>query len=154
MLVYLRDGSAQTIVRASTLKQKMQIKLAVLLSLSILTPGRPVLVLTLYRQAPVKSVGSTEWQIKGVRSVGSTEWQIKGVRSVGSTEWQIKGVRSVGSTERQIKGVRSLRRLTRHRRDDICGATGSGMDKDSTGQRMLEGTGGGLLPAAEGHRLE
>ena len=28
-----------------------------------------------------------------------------------------------------------------------CGATGSGMDKDSKGQRKLENSGGGLLPA-------
>ena len=52
MLVYLRDGSAQTILRAATLRQKLQIKLSTLPSHSILTPGRPVPVLTLWRQAP------------------------------------------------------------------------------------------------------
>ena len=52
MLVYLRDGSAQTIVRAATLKQKLQIKLSTSPSHSILTPGRPVPALTLYRQTP------------------------------------------------------------------------------------------------------
>ena len=31
---------------------------------------------------------------------------------------------------------------------------GSGMDKDSKGQRKLEDSGGGLLPAVEGHSLE
>ena len=35
-----------------------------------------------------------------------------------------------------------------------CGATGSGMDKDSKGQRKLEDSGGGLHPAVEGHSLE
>ena len=33
-----------------------------------------------------------------------------------------------------------------------CGATGSGMDKDSEGQRKMEGSGGGLLPAVEGQK--
>ena len=31
---------------------------------------------------------------------------------------------------------------------------GSGMDKDSKGQRQIEDSGGGLLPAVEGHSLE
>ena len=39
---YLRDGSAQTIVRAATLRQKLQVKLSTSPSHSILTPGRPV----------------------------------------------------------------------------------------------------------------
>ena len=34
------------------------------------------------------------------------------------------------------------------------GVTGSGMDKDSKGQRKLEDSSGGLLPAVEGHSLE
>ena len=46
-LVYLRDGSAQTILRAATLRQKLQIKLSTSPSHSILTPGPPVPVLTL-----------------------------------------------------------------------------------------------------------
>ena len=46
MLVYLRDGSAQTVVRAATLRQKLQIKLSILPSHSILTSGRPVPALT------------------------------------------------------------------------------------------------------------
>ena len=62
-------------------------------------------------------------------------------RTIRSTEWQIKGVRSVGSPKSRW-------------RDDIVGATGSGMDKDSKGQRKLEDSGGGLLPAVEGHSLE
>ena len=52
MRVYLRDGSAQTILRAATLRQKLQIKLSISPSHSILTPGRPVPALTLWRQAP------------------------------------------------------------------------------------------------------
>ena len=46
-LVYLRDGSAQTIARAATLRQKLQIKLSTSSSHSILTSGRPVPALTL-----------------------------------------------------------------------------------------------------------
>ena len=52
MRVYLRDGSAQTILRAATLRQKLQIKLSTSPSHSILTPGRPVPALTLQCQAP------------------------------------------------------------------------------------------------------
>ena len=33
-------------------------------------------------------------------------------------------------------------------------ATRSGMDKDSKGQRKMEDSGGGLLPAVEGYSLE
>ena len=47
MLVYLRDGSAQTNLRAATLRQKLQIKRSTSPSHSILTSGRPVPVLTL-----------------------------------------------------------------------------------------------------------
>ena len=44
--VDLRDGSAQTIVRAATLRQALQIKLSISLSHSLLTQGQPVLALT------------------------------------------------------------------------------------------------------------
>ena len=44
--MYLRDGSAQTILRADTLRQILQIKLSSSPSHSILTPGRPVPALT------------------------------------------------------------------------------------------------------------
>ena len=43
MLVYLRGGSARTIVRAATLSQKLRIQLSISPSHSILTPGQPVL---------------------------------------------------------------------------------------------------------------
>ena len=46
-LVYLRDGSARTVLRADTLRQKLQIQLSTSPSRSILTPGRPVPALTL-----------------------------------------------------------------------------------------------------------
>ena len=54
MLVYLtlRDGSAQTSLRAATLRWKLWIKLSTSPSHSILTPGRPVPVPTLYHQVP------------------------------------------------------------------------------------------------------
>ena len=42
MRVYLRDRSAQTILRAATLRQKLQTKLSIPPSHSILTPGQPV----------------------------------------------------------------------------------------------------------------
>ena len=35
-----------------------------------------------------------------------------------------------------------------------CGATRSGMDEDNKGQRKMEDSGGGLLPAAQGHSIE
>ena len=47
MLVYLRDRPAQTILRAATLRQKLQAKLSISPSHSILTPGQPVPALTL-----------------------------------------------------------------------------------------------------------
>ena len=50
--VCLKDGSPQTIVRAATLRQKLQFQLCSSPSHSILTPGRPVPALTLERQAP------------------------------------------------------------------------------------------------------
>ena len=40
------------IVRAASLTQRLQIKLAISPSHSILTPGQPLLTLTLFRQAP------------------------------------------------------------------------------------------------------
>ena len=39
MLLYLRDGSAPTSIRAATLRHKLQIKLALSPSHRILTPG-------------------------------------------------------------------------------------------------------------------
>ena len=47
-IVYVRDGSAKTVVRAATLRENVQIKL----NHSILTPGQPVPALNLERQAP------------------------------------------------------------------------------------------------------
>ena len=49
--VYLRDGSAKTIVRTATLSWKLQIKLAVSTNHSLQTPGKPVLALTLQCQS-------------------------------------------------------------------------------------------------------
>ena len=51
-LVYLGDGSAQTIVRAATPRQKVQIKLAISPSRGILTPVQPVPAMALMSQAP------------------------------------------------------------------------------------------------------
>ena len=47
MLVYLRDGSAQTSVHAAILRQKLQIKLSISSSHSIMTLVQPVPALTL-----------------------------------------------------------------------------------------------------------
>ena len=52
MPVYLRDGSAQTIICAATLRQKLKITLSILPSHSIQTRGQPFAALTLKRQAP------------------------------------------------------------------------------------------------------
>ena len=54
--------------------------------------------------------------------------------TIRSTEWQIKGVRSVGRPKRRW-------------RDDIVGQQGAVLT--SKGQRKLEDSGGGLLPALE-----
>ena len=40
--MYLRDGSVRTIVRAATLRQKLQTKLAISPNSSVLTLGQPV----------------------------------------------------------------------------------------------------------------
>ena len=50
MLVFLRDGSSQTILRAATLREKLQIQLSTSPSHSILTLGQPVPALTLLSQ--------------------------------------------------------------------------------------------------------
>ena len=55
MLVYLRDRSAQTTAHAATLRQKMQIKLSISPSHSILILSWQVPVLTLKRHAPGKA---------------------------------------------------------------------------------------------------
>ena len=52
MLVYLKGRSAQTILRAATLRQKLHIKFSAASSHSKLTPGQPVPSLTPQRQAP------------------------------------------------------------------------------------------------------
>ena len=52
MLVYLRDRSAQTIARADTHRQKMQIKLSISYSHSILTQGQALTALSEHRQGP------------------------------------------------------------------------------------------------------
>ena len=44
--VYVRDRSALTFLHAATLKQKLQVKLAISCSQSILTPGKPLSALT------------------------------------------------------------------------------------------------------------
>ena len=53
-IVYLRDGSAQTILCGAAVRQKLQIQLSISPNHSVLTLGQPVPALTLYRQAPVR----------------------------------------------------------------------------------------------------
>ena len=68
MQVYLRDESAQIILRAATLRQKLQIQLSISPSHSLLTPGQPVPALTLSCQAPGKvATGMTRPQEKSWR---------------------------------------------------------------------------------------
>ena len=52
MLVYLSDGSAQAIVRAATLRYKLQVKLSASSHHSKLTPDQPIPALTLQFQTP------------------------------------------------------------------------------------------------------
>ena len=52
--MYLKDGSARTIVRAATPRQTLQIQLAISPSNHVLIQGQPVPALTLSRQAPGK----------------------------------------------------------------------------------------------------
>ena len=51
MQAYLRDGSAQAILRAATQRQKLQIKLPTSPCYSILIPSPPIPALTLQRHA-------------------------------------------------------------------------------------------------------
>ena len=57
MLVHVSDGYALTILRAATLRWKLQITLSISPSHSMLTPGQPDSALTLELQAP----GSYHW---------------------------------------------------------------------------------------------
>ena len=52
MIEYLRDKFDQTTVRAAKMRKKLQIKLAVFTSHSILTSGGPVPTQTLYPEVP------------------------------------------------------------------------------------------------------
>ena len=61
--------------------------------------------------------------------------------TIRSTEWQTKGVRSVGRPKRRW-------------RDDIAGQQGVIWTRIAKEKRKLEDSGGGLLPAVEGHSLE
>ena len=75
------------------------------------------------------------------------------VQYVTNTKWKWAGhiaqikdnrlTKLISSKECREKGVRSVGRPKRRWRDDIVGATGSGMDKDSKGQRKLVDSGGG-----------
>ena len=60
--------------------------------------------------------------------------------TIRSTEWQIKAVRSVGRPKRLW-------------RDDIVGLQGAVWTRIAK-DRKVEVSGGGLLPAVEGHSLE
>ena len=55
MTVYLRDGSAWTNLTAATMRQNLQIKLAISPNYSILTLGQPVVALTLQCQASCRA---------------------------------------------------------------------------------------------------
>ena len=52
--MFVGDGSALRVVRAVTLRQKLQIKLAISPTRSILTPGQPVVAQILQRQVPAR----------------------------------------------------------------------------------------------------
>ena len=71
MLVCLGDRSAQTIVCAATLRQKLQIKLSISPSHSILTLRKPVPALTLQHQMP----GSVACGVPIFRSLVQLSWE-------------------------------------------------------------------------------
>ena len=64
----------------------------------------------------------------------------KDSRTIGSRMWQMKGVRSVGGP-------------TCRQRDDAVGQLGSVLKRVGKNREKM-GSGGGLLPAVEGHSLE
>ena len=80
MLVYIRDGSAQANVRAATLRWKLQINLAI--SPSILTPGQPVPVQTLWCQAPGRVTTGVPSMSLGVNRPGKISSGDSGNRTV------------------------------------------------------------------------
>ena len=66
MLVYLRDGFDLIIVHAATLRQKMQIRLAISLSHSLLTPGKPFPALALEQKTPGRVVNGVTINVKSL----------------------------------------------------------------------------------------
>ena len=66
--MYLRDGPAQTVVRAATLRQKQQSRLAVSPSHGALTLGQPGLVQVLESQRPGKAARRRTVQVTGIIS--------------------------------------------------------------------------------------
>ena len=75
--VYLRDGSAQTILHAATLRLKLQIKVSISPSHSMLTLGQPVPLLTLLCQAPGRvafGVSIFKWCVDMYRVFLLTSW--------------------------------------------------------------------------------
>ena len=96
MLVYHRDRSAQTTLRAATLRWKVQVKLAIPPRHGILTPGQPVPALILQRQAPgrvatgVPHLKSVVWlDMENHPQAGTSE--VSGMTGHGkpSTGWHI-----------------------------------------------------------------
>ena len=67
-------------------------------------------------------------------TIRSTEWQIEGERSVGRPKrrWRDDNVGQQGAVWTRIAKDRERWKTLA---DGYCGATGSGMDKDSKGQR-------------------
>ena len=60
---------------------------------------------------------------------------------------------TIRSTEWQTEGVRSVRRPKRRWSDDIVGQQGAVCTRIAKDRERWK-TGGGLLPAVEGHNLE
>ena len=73
MQVYLRDGSAQTVLPAATLRCKLQTKLPISPSHSILTPGKPVPALAPQRQAPGR-IATSMLIFKSLESQFPSHW--------------------------------------------------------------------------------
>ena len=86
-----------------------------------------------------------------VQYVTSTKWKWAGhIVRMKDNRWTIR------STEWRTEGIRSVRR-PKHWREDIVGQQGVVWTRIAVcckGQRKMEDSGGGGLPAVEGHSLE
>ena len=124
MTVYIiRDGCAQTAVRAATQRQKLQIKLTISLSHSTLTPGQTVPALSQKCKIPSKeptgvpaftslvwlSPEKASWK-KPESNLGLLHLMWTQMRRCWSTETEVK---SDGMTMAQLERISQIQQLWR-----------------------------------------